>query len=49
MTAVAVAYGKDPSYFVEYRKVAVLKAMARCFDNAPESTVDFYRSLARTG
>jgi hypothetical protein len=29
MTAVAVAYGKDPSYFVEYRKVAVLKAMAR--------------------
>lgn len=45
MEIVARAFGKDPSYFLEYRIAFVIGAMASRMEQAPEMTVDMYREL----
>lgn len=44
---VAKAFGKDPSYFVEYRIAYVLGAIGDQMEIAPEMSVDMYRKIAR--
>lgn len=46
MEQIAQAFGKHPSYFVEWRAGYVLAAIQRKLAEAPESTVGFYRRIA---
>lgn len=45
LEVIAKAFGKDPSYFLEYRIAYVIGAMASRMEKAPEMTVDMYREL----
>ena len=42
---IARAFGKDPSYFLEYRLAYIVGAIASRMELAPEMTVDMYREL----
>lgn len=47
MEAIARAFGKQPSYFMEYRVVYILAHAERMLEDAPESTIDYFRNLTR--
>lgn len=42
---VAKAFGKDPSYFTEYRLYYILGVMSRKLESMPDSTVGFYKRM----
>jgi transcriptional regulator with XRE-family HTH domain len=45
MEQVALAYKKDPSYFMEFRVMYILAALADRMDMMPEMTVDLYKRI----
>ena len=45
MTMVAEAFGKHPSFFLEYRAAFVVAALSEKLLNAPEATIGFYRRI----
>lgn len=45
MEQIAEAFGKDPSYFVEYRMAYILGALSAKMDQAPEMSIDLYNKL----
>ncbi len=45
MEAIAKALGKEPAYFVEWRTAFVVGTMAQRLEDAPETTIGFYRRL----
>jgi transcriptional regulator with XRE-family HTH domain len=45
MQLVASAYGKNPSYFYEYRVAYITAAMAERVDYAPESSIIYYERV----
>lgn len=47
MHAIAEAFKKHPSYFVEYRVGFITAAMASKLASAPEASIGIYRKLAR--
>lgn len=49
MEQVAKSFGKDPSYFLEYRVAYVLGALGAQMAKAPEMTVDLFYRLSRDG
>lgn len=42
---IAYSFGKDPSYFLEYRIAYVLGALGDHMELSPETTVDLYKKL----
>lgn len=48
LSAVAKAFGKSPSYFLEYRIAYIGAAMVSRLEWSPETTIDLYRKLARS-
>lgn len=46
---IAKSFGKEPSYFLEYRMAYIIGAMADQMMLAPEMTVDMYRELRNIG
>lgn len=44
--SIAQAFGKDPSYFLEYRVNYILGALGKQMYNAPEITVDLYKRIS---
>lgn len=47
MERIAVAFKKEPSYFLEYRIAYILGAIGDQMDLAPEISVDLYRQISR--
>lgn len=47
MEHIAAAFGKHPSYFVEYRIAEILAALGDQMEMAPEMSVDLYRKLRK--
>lgn len=45
MEQIAKAFGKDPSYFVEWRTAFVVATLAKRMNDSPETTIGFYRRL----
>lgn len=45
MEVFAEYFGKDPSYFLEYRMAYVLSALGEKMSSAPEMTIDLYKRL----
>ncbi len=44
---IARGFGKDPSYFVEYRISYILGALGDQMESAPEMSVDLYRKIRK--
>lgn len=49
METISKAFGRDPSYFVEYRVAWIVGLLAMRLEGAPEASVHFYRKLKRLG
>lgn len=49
MQEIAKGFKKDPSYFAEYRLLAITKAVADSFDRYPETSINVYRKLMQDG
>ena len=47
MRKIADGFRKSPSYFVEYRRQAVVEYIANALLKAPESTVAFYNKISK--
>jgi plasmid maintenance system antidote protein VapI len=47
MDRVARAFGKQPSYFLEFRMAYVLAALAAKLQEAPEATIPLYRKVLK--
>jgi plasmid maintenance system antidote protein VapI len=44
---IARAFGKEPSYFLEFRMAYVLAALAARLEQAPEATIPLYRKVLK--
>lgn len=49
MEDLAKAFGKDPSFFVEYREYWILEMLRRQLNKVPESSITFYRKMRGIG
>lgn len=48
MAAVARAFGKEPSYFLEFRSSLILAALGAKLEQVPEATIGLYRRVVKT-
>lgn len=46
MTSIAEAYGKHPSFFLEWRTAYIVNALANKLAGLPERSIELYRQLA---
>jgi len=49
MASVAEAYGKHPSYFVEFRAAVIAGAIVLRLEGAPETSIGLYRRIVGVG
>lgn len=49
MEAIAKAFGKDPSFFAEYREAWIVSCIAFQLQRIPESSITFYRKMRSIG
>ena len=49
MEKIATAFGKEPSYFMEYRQAFILFALDRFLTDAPETSVLWFNKLRGAG
>lgn len=48
LSAVAHAFGKEPSYFLEFRTAYIMAALGAKLEQSPEATIGLYRRIVRT-
>lgn len=47
LSSVAQAFGKEPSYFIEFRTAYIMAALGARLEQAPEATIAIFRKIVR--